>query len=146
MIPHRLFPNTDHKALYLWFYGKKPWHLVRYWNSPKLCHIHHTSIMGWGLCLSNHQAFIKSGSICDKRSHWLNAGKLQQNWKLFRQSPHSNMIVGISVNSSPPGQNGCHFTDDIFRCIFMNDKFCILIKISLKLVRKGPIGNNPALV
>ena len=22
------------------------------------------------------------------------------------------------LNSSPPGQNGCHFTDNIFRCIF----------------------------
>ena len=25
---------------------------------------------------------------------------------------------------------------------FMNEKFCILIKISLKFVRKGPIDNN----
>ena len=30
--------------------------------------------------------------------------------------------------------------------IFMNEKFSILIKISLKLVLKGPIDNNPALV
>ena len=29
---------------------------------------------------------------------------------------------------------------------FMNEKFCILIKISLKFVPKGPIDNNPALV
>ena len=49
-------------------------------------------------------------------------------------------------NSSPPGQNGCHFTDNIFRSIFMNEKFCIAIQISLKFVRKGPIDNNPALV
>ena len=28
----------------------------------------------------------------------------------------------------------------------MNEKFCILIKISLKYVPKGPIYNNPALV
>ena len=50
------------------------------------------------------------------------------------------------VNSSPPGQNVRHFADDIFRCIFMNEKFCILIKISLKFVPTGPIDNNPALV
>ena len=25
------------------------------------------------------------------------------------------------LNSSPPGQNGCHFADDAFRCIFLND-------------------------
>ena len=33
-----------------------------------------------------------------------------------------------------PGQNGRHFADDIFRCIFMSEKFCILIKISLEFV------------
>ena len=48
-------------------------------------------------------------------------------------------------NSSPPGQNGHHFADDIFRCIFVNEKFCILIRISLKFVSKGLIDNNPAL-
>ena len=37
-------------------------------------------------------------------------------------------------NSSPPGQNGDHFADDIFKCIFMNEKFCISIQISLKFV------------
>ena len=28
----------------------------------------------------------------------------------------------------------------------MNEKFCILIQISLKFVPKGPIDNNPAFV
>ena len=36
--------------------------------------------------------------------------------------------------------------DDIFKCIFVNESFSILIKISLKFVPKGPIDNNPALV
>ena len=49
-------------------------------------------------------------------------------------------------NSSPPGQKGHHFADDIFRCIFVNEKLCVLIKISLKFVPKDPIDNNPALV
>ena len=43
-------------------------------------------------------------------------------------------------------QDGCHFADDIFTCIFFNEYCCILIKFSLKYVRKGPIDNNPALV
>ena len=43
------------------------------------------------------------------------------------------------VNSSPPGQNDRHFTDDIFRWIFVNEKSCILIKISLKFVPNDPI-------
>ena len=33
-----------------------------------------------------------------------------------------------TINSSPSGQNGPHSTDDIFTCIFMNEKFCILIR------------------
>ena len=49
-------------------------------------------------------------------------------------------------NSSPPGQNGWHFAHDIFRCIYLNEKFCILIRISLKFVPKGSIDNNPGLV
>ena len=44
------------------------------------------------------------------------------------------------------GQNGRRFADDIFSCIFMNEKFCILVRISLKFVPKGPIDNNPVLV
>ena len=51
-----------------------------------------------------------------------------------------------SINSSPPGQNGRHFGDNIFRCIFMNEKFRIFIKISLKFVRRYPVHKNPALV
>ena len=50
-----------------------------------------------------------------------------------------------NVNLSPPGQNGRNFTDDIFKCIFVNEKFGILIRIALKFIPKGPIGNNPAL-
>ena len=38
------------------------------------------------------------------------------------------------------------FADNFFKYIFLNEKFCILIKISLKFVPKGPIDNNPALV
>ena len=34
----------------------------------------------------------------------------------------------------PPGQNGRRFADDIFKYIFFNEKFCIGIRISLKLV------------
>ena len=44
------------------------------------------------------------------------------------------------------GQNGRQFAGDMFRCIFVNKKFYILIKISLKFVPKGPIDNNTALV
>ena len=59
----------------------------------------------------------------------------------FERSPHYSQI-----NSSPPGQNGCHFADNIFNCIFVCEKFCILFRISLKFVPKGPTDNNSALV
>ena len=50
-------------------------------------------------------------------------------------------------NSSPPVQNGRHFADDAFKCIFVKEKVCILIfQTSLKIVSKGPIDNIPALV
>ena len=35
------------------------------------------------------------------------------------------------LTPSPPGQNGRYFTDNIFRGIFLNETFCILIKILL---------------
>ena len=36
----------------------------------------------------------------------------------------------------------CDFADDIFICIFSDEKFCILIKILLKFGLKGPIDNT----
>ena len=51
-----------------------------------------------------------------------------------------------SVITLRPRKNGRHFADDIFRCIFVNEKFCILIKISLNFVPTGPIDNISALV
>ena len=50
------------------------------------------------------------------------------------------------INSSPPGQSGHAFSDDIFKCIFMGEKFCIVIKISLKFIPKAPINIILALV
>ena len=49
-------------------------------------------------------------------------------------------------NTLRPRQNGRHFADDIFECIFLNENVWISIKISLKFVPKGSISNIPALV
>ena len=51
-----------------------------------------------------------------------------------------------TVNTLRPKQNGCHFVDDIFKCILLDKNVPISIKISLKFVPKGPIDNIPALV
>ena len=53
---------------------------------------------------------------------------------------------GHSINTLRPRQNGRHFPDDIFKCIFLNENVWILLQISLKFVPKGPINNIPALV
>ena len=43
-------------------------------------------------------------------------------------------------------QNGRHFADDIFKCIFLKENVWILIKISFKFVPKCPINNISSLV
>ena len=63
---------------------------------------------------------------------------------LFRYSCIQCILMRLSQN--PWIITGRLFADDIFRCIFVNEKFCILIKVSLKFVPKGPIDNNPAFV
>ena len=52
----------------------------------------------------------------------------------------------FNVNSSPPGQNGLHFTGGILKSIFTNEKFCILIRFSVKSVPNGTIDNKSALI
>ena len=56
------------------------------------------------------------------------------------------ILVPRTVNTLRPGQNGRHFPDDIFNCIFLTENVWISIKISLKVVSKGPINNIPSLV
>ena len=51
-----------------------------------------------------------------------------------------------SVDSSSRGQNGPSLADVIFKCIFLNEKFCSLICILLQFVSNGPMDNKPALV
>ena len=43
-------------------------------------------------------------------------------------------------------QNGRHFTDDIFKCIFLNVNIWILIKMTLNFVPKDSINNILSLV
>ena len=50
------------------------------------------------------------------------------------------------VNSSFSGQNDRHFTDDIFKYIFLNENIVISIEMSLKFIPSGPISDIPALV
>ena len=49
-------------------------------------------------------------------------------------------------NSLRPRQNGRHFADDLFKCIFLNENVWISIKFHWRLfLRVRSINNNPAL-
>ena len=64
-------------------------------------------------------------------------------------SPSEAFITQLSIriiNTLKPRQNGRHFAEDIFKCIFLNENVWIPIQISLKFVPQGPINNIPALV
>ena len=50
------------------------------------------------------------------------------------------------VNTLNPRQNGRHFSDDIFKWIFLNENVWIALKISLKFISKVQINNILALV
>ena len=55
-------------------------------------------------------------------------------------------VLGPLIHSTPSEQNGRHSADDKLKRIFVNKKFYILIKNSLKFVSNGQINNNPVLV
>ena len=55
-------------------------------------------------------------------------------------------IDWTNINTLRLRQDGRHFADDIFTCIFFNENCYVLMKFLLKYVRKGPIDNKPALV
>ena len=55
-------------------------------------------------------------------------------------------VFWIPINTLRPRQNGRHFADNIFKCIFLNQNTSISVNISLKLVPEGRINNIPALV
>ena len=69
-------------------------------------------------------------------------------WSLWRKAALNNWggWSRYAVNTLRPRQNGRHFTDDIFKCIFLNENAWITLKISLKLVSKVGINYIPALV
>ena len=84
-------------------------------------------------------------SALDPTSH---KHRLQQTiW--FEDLIHNDTATILDIiffNTLRPIQNGCHFPDDIFKCIFINENVWIYIKISLKCVPKVRINNIPALV
>ena len=62
----------------------------------------------------------------------------------FGTSP--GIIVSCRCNTLCPEKNGWHFTDDIFKCIFLNEKLWILNIISLQYVCESLIDTTKSRV
>ena len=76
-------------------------------------------------------------------------GPVMQTYSIIRLDVLRNCRVAGEmrpINTLRPRQNGRHFADDIFKCIFLNENVWFLIKISLNFVPKGHINQIPALV
>ena len=58
----------------------------------------------------------------------------------------SSVCIRLAINTLRPRQNGCHFADDTFKCIFFNEDIRLSFKNSLKFVPWGTINNIPTLV
>ena len=58
----------------------------------------------------------------------------------------NNDMWHFSGRKHGPEQNGGHFANNIFNCIFVNEYACILIEISLLSVSNGTIDNPSVLV
>ena len=92
--------------------------------------------------------------------YWTIRNKLQwnfnQNTKLsIHETASENIVCETAsihfhhahhrVNTLRPRQNGRHFADDTFKCIFLNENVWIPIEITQKFVPNHPINNIPAL-
>ena len=94
----------------------------------------------------------RHSNVKTDRNKWVKTGSFMQ-WPLdmsyggtFLTKTPLLTHEGEEVNTLRPRQNGRHFPDDLFKCIFLNENVWISIKNSLKFVPKGPIDNIPALV
>ena len=78
-----------------------------------------------------------------------NVHKVLLYWALFECNDNLSKNRDSHLNTLRQRQNGCHFPDDTFKCIFLNENtkcIYISINISLKFVPKVPINHIPTLV
>ena len=56
---------------------------------------------------------------------------------------HQKALLIDTMRQKP---NGHHFADNIFKCILLTERYCILIRISMEFVPNGLNDNKAALV
>ena len=101
--------------------------------------MHNTSHLSLLLTFIPH--LIYNGAQCDMAIIFQSIYTSEENEELICEGE----IWGI-VNTLKPRQHGCHFTDDTFKRIFLNENVRILVKLSLVFVHKGTINNIQVLV
>ena len=72
--------------------------------------------------------------------------KSQQMTNITNEILQEHSTCGLAINTLRLRQNGRHFPDDIFKCIFLNQNVWVSVKILLTFVPNGPINYIPALV
>ena len=103
----------------------------------------HKKCICWlnSLSLSQDGIHIFLNNIHSNGNSWLSNFNLSLKYSHNKALEYQSDIKTLRLR-----QNGCHFPDDICKCIFSNENVWVLIKSSLKFVSSGPINNIPALV
>ena len=86
--------------------------------------------------------------------HWHRSFQGIPHWRhwhrSFQGTPHWRhwhaFVSCWCINTLRPWQNGRHFPDDIFKCIFLNESISFEISLNFVPTCKSPINNIPALV
>ena len=92
---------------------------------------------------------LLSEVMCVCVSFWMIFSAASDENFIKRMTDCSILVVELGpddFNTLRLRQNGRHFEDNIFECIYFNENICISIKISLKFVPRGLIDNKVTLV
>ena len=97
--------------------------------------------------MASHMPPFYSGRMRTNYSHWWVYGGLDQQGKsLLVNKASDQLLTVLPVNSLRLRQDGCHFVDDVFTCILLNENFWISNNFSLKCVPWCVIDNMQSLV
>ena len=142
-------PNVIYCNLYLprvkFNWSSPYWGTRDDWLTISFKHCHWGPII-WKSFPCHDIIMVKSAQdSCFIIFHWV-PGHLQSHDDHRQLYIKTGLALAGLINTLRPRQNWCHFADYIFKCIFLNENFWILNKISWKFVPKGVINNIPTLV